>query len=121
MVIRKNIADGKELIFDRNKFKMANLDTLMLCNDKVLKLENNVEAFLKKIDKQYCELEDKLTHDWYVRGGDREAPARRFFTEFKWNDSKYPTSSAISGLVNTMEIKLNGVETDLRKLTNAYN
>ncbi len=56
MVVRKGVAEGKELVFDRSKFKMANLDTLMFSNDKVLKLENNVEGFLKKIDKQYCEL-----------------------------------------------------------------
>jgi hypothetical protein len=56
LVIRKNVAEGRELPFDRSKFKMANLDTLMFSNDKVLKLENNVEGFLKKIDKQYCEL-----------------------------------------------------------------
>jgi hypothetical protein len=65
------VAEGKELPFERNKFKLANLDTLMFCNDKVLKLENGVESFLKKIDKQYLDLEEKQTHDWYVRGGDR--------------------------------------------------
>ena len=65
------MAEGRELPFDRSKFKMANLDTLMFSNDKVLKLENNVEGFLKKVDKQYCELEEKQLHDWYVRGGDR--------------------------------------------------
>jgi SH3-like domain-containing protein len=70
-VVRKGVAEGRELVFDRTKFKMANLDTLMFSNDKVLKLENNVEGFLKKIDKQYCELEEKQAHDWYVRGGDR--------------------------------------------------
>jgi hypothetical protein len=41
-VIQKNLADGKELPFDRSKFKMANLDTLMFNNDRVLKLENNL-------------------------------------------------------------------------------
>jgi hypothetical protein len=100
---------------------MANLDTLMFSNDKVLKLENNVEGFLKKVDKQYCELEDKQTHDWYVRGGDREIPARRYFAEFAWNKSKYPMTSAIPAIVELMEIKLNSVETDLRKMTNAFN
>lgn len=119
--MRKGIAEGKELIFDRTKFKMANLDTLMFSNDKVLKLENNVEGFLKKVDKQYCELEDKQAHDWYVRGGDREIPARRYFSEFVWNKSKYPMTSAIPAIVELMEIKLNSVETDLRKMTNAYN
>lgn len=100
---------------------MANLDTLMFCNDKVLKLENNVEGFLKKIDKQYCELEEKQIHDWYVRGGDREISAKKYFSEFQWNKAKYPQTSAIPAIVELMEIKLNGVENDLRKMTTNYN
>lgn len=72
MVIRKNQAEGRELAsFERSKFKLANLDTLMFCNDKILKLENLVEGFLKKIDKQYLDLIEKPSHEWYVRGGDK--------------------------------------------------
>lgn len=79
------MAEGKEMMLDRSKFKMANLDTLMFCNDKVLKLEVNIEGFLKKLDKQYCDLEEKASHDWFVRGSDREISAKRYFSEFKWN------------------------------------
>jgi hypothetical protein len=32
------MAEGREMQLDRSKFKIANLDTLMFCNDKVLKL-----------------------------------------------------------------------------------
>lgn len=56
-----------------------------------------------------------------MRGGDREIPAKRYFSEFNWNKSKYPMTSAIPAIVELMEIKLNSVETDLRKMTNAYN
>jgi hypothetical protein len=42
---------------DRAKFKLANLDTLMSSNDKILKLENGIESFLKKVDKQYLDLQ----------------------------------------------------------------
>ena len=37
-------------------FKMANLDTLMFCNDKALKMESVIESLLKKIDKQFLDL-----------------------------------------------------------------
>lgn len=49
-------------------FKMANLDTLMFCNDKTLKLENSIEALLKKIDKQFLDLSEKDSHEWWVKG-----------------------------------------------------
>ena len=49
-------------------FKMANLDTLMFCNDKALKLENNIEGLIKKIDKQFLDLSEKASHEWWVKG-----------------------------------------------------
>jgi len=57
VVLKKSIADGKEIFIDRKKFKLANLDTLMLVNDKLLKLEGNIESFLKKVDRQYLDLQ----------------------------------------------------------------
>ena len=59
------------MMFDRSRFKMANLDTLMFSNDKVLKLESNIEGFLKKLDKQYCDLTGVNSHEWFVRASDR--------------------------------------------------
>lgn len=47
---------------------MANLDTLMFCNDKALKLENNIEGLIKKIDKQFLDLSEKASHEWWVKG-----------------------------------------------------
>jgi hypothetical protein len=38
VVLKKSIADGKEVFLDIKKFKLANLDTLMMVNDKLLKL-----------------------------------------------------------------------------------
>ena len=57
IVLKKSIADGKEIFLDRKKFKLANLDTLMMVNDKLLKLETGIESFLKKVDRQYLDLQ----------------------------------------------------------------
>lgn len=89
---------------------MTNLDTLMFCNDKTLKLESMIEAFLKKIDKQYLDLEEKQMHEWMVRNGDKESPTRTYCYEFRWNDSKYPRNYPIPKLVELFELKLNTVE-----------
>lgn len=62
IVLKKSIADGKEIYIDRKKFKLANLDTLMMVNDKLLKLESIIEGFLKKVDKQYLDLQEKQSH-----------------------------------------------------------
>ena len=38
VVNKKGESEGTELEIDRDKFKMANLDTLMFMNDKLIKL-----------------------------------------------------------------------------------
>lgn len=41
-VVNRGLAKGGELNLRKVNFKMANLDTLMFCNDKALKLENQL-------------------------------------------------------------------------------
>jgi hypothetical protein len=71
VVLKKSIADGKEIFLDIKKFKLANLDTLMMVNDKLLKLEGVIESFLKRIDKQYLDLQNKTSHEWLLKSGDK--------------------------------------------------
>lgn len=42
VIIRKSIADGKSIPIDFTKFKLANLDTLMMVNDKLMRVENGI-------------------------------------------------------------------------------
>ena len=70
-MLKKSIADGKEIFLDKRKFKLANLDTLMMVNDKLLKLENGIERFLKKVDRQYLDLQEKQSHEWYIKAADK--------------------------------------------------
>lgn len=70
-MLKKSIADGKEIFLDKRKFKLANLDTLMMVNDKLLKLENGIESFLKKVDRQYLDLQEKQSHEWYIKAADK--------------------------------------------------
>lgn len=92
VVLKKSIADGKEIYIDRNKFKLANLDTLMMVNDKLIRVEAGIEAFLKKVDKQYLDLQEKNSHEWYIKSGDKEYTVAKYLYNFNWNDSKYPRS-----------------------------
>ena len=40
----------------------------MSSNDKILKTEAGIESFLKKVDKQYLDLQLKQYHDWHLKG-----------------------------------------------------
>lgn len=121
VVIKKSIADGQEVFLDRKKFKLANLDTLMMVNDKLLKLENLMESFLKKIDRQYLDLQEAQAHEWYVKSGDKDITIPKFLRSFNWNDSKYPRSYPLPRITEILEAKLTNFETELRNRTNAYN
>lgn len=121
VVLKKSIADGQELFVDRKKFKLANLDTLMMVNDKLLKLENGIEGFLKKIDRQYLDLQEKVSNEWFVKSGDKEINIVKFLNTFNWNEAKYPRSYPLPRITEIIEAKLNTFENELRNRTNAYN
>ncbi len=93
----------------------------MLVNDKLLKTENLLESFLKKVDKQYLDLQEKQSHEWYVKGVEKELPVQKYLYDFRWNDSKYPRSFPIPRIAENLEIKLNGLENELRQKTNSFN
>ena len=99
---------------------MANLDTLMLCNDKALKLENTIEGLLKKIDKQYLDLAELQTHEWWVKS-DKELPVKKYFSEFTWNDSKFVADKPIPHIINIFESRLATIENLLRSNTTQFN
>ena len=46
---------------------------------------------------------------------------QRYFSEFKWSDSKYPMSYPIPKIVELFENKIHTVENELRVKTVAYN
>jgi V-type H+-transporting ATPase subunit C len=117
---RKLASAGGELNLKKVNFKMANLDTLMFCNDKALKLETVVESLLKKIDKQFCDLAEKATHEWWVKG-EKEIPVKKYVSDFSWNQSKYPFSSPIPVVFAEFERALHNIENMLRADTNRYN
>ena len=117
---RKLAKEGGELNLKKVNFKMANLDTLMFCNDKALKLENLTESLLKKIDKQFLDLSEKASHEWWVKG-EKEIPIKKYVSEFSWNLSKYPGHSPIPHVFSEFEKNLAIIENMLRSDTTRYN
>lgn len=61
---KKGVGEGTEINLERDRFKMGNLDTLMFMNDKLIKLENNLESLLKKVDRQFLDISEQGSHKW---------------------------------------------------------
>ena len=93
----------------------------MSSNDKILKTENGIEGFLKKVDKQFLDLQNKQYHEWHLKGIEKEPTVGEYLFNFKWNESKYPRSYPIPRLVETFEVKLNNIENEFRAKLNTYN
>ena len=120
VVGRKLARDGGEINLKKVNFKMANLDTLMFCNDKALKLESITEALIKKIDKQYLDLIEKGTNEWWIKG-EKEIPIKKYVSDFSWNLSKYPGTSPIPHVFSEFDKNLAIIENMLRNDTTRYN
>jgi len=100
---------------------MGNLDTLMFMNDKLIKLENNLESLLKKVDRQFLDISEQSTHKWEIKVQSGQLSPDRFLCKFKWSDSKYPRSYPLNKIVETFEGKMNNLENEVRQKSNAYN
>lgn len=48
-------------------------------------------------------------------------PVKRYFSEFVWNDSKFPADKPIPFIINLFESRLATVENLLRTNTTQYN
>lgn len=108
-VTKKGISEGGEMLLERDKYKMGNLDTLMFMNDKLIKLENNLESLLKKVDRQLLDINDQPTHKWEVKTQSGQLSCEKYVGKFKWSDSKYPRSYPLNKIVESFEGKMNNL------------
>jgi V-type H+-transporting ATPase subunit C len=120
-VSKKGVGEGTEMNLERDKFKMGNLDTLMFMNDKLIKLESNLESLLKKVDRQFLDISDQPYHKWEIKVQSGQMAPDKFLCKFKWSDSKYPRSYALNKIVESFEAKMNNLENEVRQKSNAYN
>ena len=113
----------KWLDLELEKFKLGNLDNMMLNYEIISKLEHQVEVIIKKIDKAYSDINPKNTLS-KLKVESREHGAEdidRYLTRFTWDDSKYPRNQALSELLKIMQQKASTVDNSLRHKIQAYN
>ena len=63
-------AKGTILQIDISHFKLGNLDHLMFINDSLLKQDTIVESLLRKIERQYLDVTEKLSYEFVIEGKD---------------------------------------------------
>lgn len=97
---------------------MCNLDTLFSINDKLIKMEGNIEALLKKVDRLFLETMENPENEWFIRLGELEYTIPKYLYNFTWNESKYPRTFPLTKIIEVMEVKMKSFESDLRNMHN---
>ena len=113
----------KYLDLELERFKLGNLDNMMLNYEILQKLEHQIEIILKKIDKAYSDVNPKNTLN-KLKVESREIGQQDidpYLTKFTWDDSKYPRNQALSELLKIMQQKASTVDNSLRHKIQAYN
>eukprot|EP01016_Furgasonia_blochmanni_P008801 TRINITY_DN13630_c0_g1_i1.p1 TRINITY_DN13630_c0_g1~~TRINITY_DN13630_c0_g1_i1.p1 ORF type:complete len:337 (-),score=140.06 TRINITY_DN13630_c0_g1_i1:277-1287(-) len=109
---------GKNLTIERDKFRYGNLDSLMLINDQLAKLDLTMESLLKRIEKQYSELETKKELNVATNTGNL-AP-QRYVNEFKWDDSKFPRNKQFAEILKLLHMRMEDVDKLFKSSVQSY-
>lgn len=117
----RNAVTVAELKLDPSRFKLGSLDSMLLNLEKAKKVEIGSESFLKRLQKNFTELQPqkKLTSYNLDSKTFGSIDIKSFINKFEWDDIKYPRSAGLSDQIRHMEEKLGSMEKNLRvKQTN---
>ena len=103
----------KELVND-------NLDTLFKINDDLMRDEQEIEAFLKSLEKQITDLTKNTTLQIKFRGALLDP--KKAITEFTWDEGKYPNKSkTIADIMHKINEKYTETRKTIKAKTDDYN
>jgi V-type H+-transporting ATPase subunit C len=74
----------------------------MHLNDGLLKLESNMEALLKKVERQFLDVTEKTKHDFKVKTGDGETGLEEFLKNFRWDEAKFSRTNQLSEVIKNL-------------------
>lgn len=122
--IRNQVGSNANLVkaidTEKKKFKSEGLDPLMHLNDQMLKTDTAMESLLRKIERQYLDITEKLTYDFKVKTVDGELNLDQYLTSFKWDDAKFPRNVHMTDIVKTLNQKMHVCDHGVRNKTTAY-
>lgn len=55
----------------------------------MIKLDNGVEALLKKIERQYLDITDQQSVEFVIETKDGKFTIEKYLMTFKWDDIRY--------------------------------
>ena len=97
-----------------------NLDTLFKINDDLMRDEQEIETFLKSLEKQLADLTKNNNLQIKFRGALLEP--KKAITEFTWDEGKYPNKSkTIADIMHKINEKYTETRKTIKAKTDDYN
>eukprot|EP01098_Paradermamoeba_levis_P008725 TRINITY_DN3604_c0_g1_i1.p1 TRINITY_DN3604_c0_g1~~TRINITY_DN3604_c0_g1_i1.p1 ORF type:complete len:374 (-),score=154.30 TRINITY_DN3604_c0_g1_i1:177-1298(-) len=101
-------------------FRVGTLDQLMTLSDDLTKVDNFVEAVVKKIAKQFKDmLDEKEAKDdriFIINGANIET----YLRNFPWDEAKYSTKKTLRELVDIIAAKISKLDEELKNHMTDY-
>ncbi|KAM3568332.1 hypothetical protein VYU27_009546 [Nannochloropsis oceanica] len=96
---------------------VGTLDSLMALSDDLVKVDFQIESLVKRVERQYHEVENKKAADQLKVGGQ---PVDRYIANFNWEHAKYPQRRTLPELVALIQSGTAKIEEELKGLSAAY-
>eukprot|EP00163_Fabomonas_tropica_P034262 TRINITY_DN93_c0_g3_i1.p1 TRINITY_DN93_c0_g3~~TRINITY_DN93_c0_g3_i1.p1 ORF type:complete len:296 (-),score=52.76 TRINITY_DN93_c0_g3_i1:314-1201(-) len=101
--------------FGTPSLRVGTLDSLMSLSDELTKVDMQVEACVRKIERQLNDLQQKNERPLVDR-----KPAESFVTQFQWDAAKYPTNASVKDLVDQIIEEINVLEEEIKVKSSEY-
>lgn len=120
-VLTNNVCTTSTFSIDQ-QFKSGSLDSLVAMADDLSKLDHQLEATIRKLERQYLDLEPnpKLTISLSSRGNITDESPSSYLASFKWDISKYPPSKSLQELALMIDERLKKLDEDIKKENTEY-
>jgi hypothetical protein len=102
-----------KLLIEKENFRNATVDTLIGLTEAIQKLDLNLEAIIKKVEKQYKDLDPVWNVKISTNEGDMDV--LKYMQDFSWEDSKFPRSKTLPELVRLLQEKITHLDNDIKK------
>ena len=120
-VLNSSVCTTSTFTIDQ-QFKSGSLDSLVSLADELGKLDHQLEATIRKIERQYTDIEPnpQLLIGINNRGAQEYLSPSAYLADFKWDISKYPPSKSLSELAASVEERLRNLDEDLKSKTSKF-
>lgn len=111
-----------DIDIEMNRFKLGSLDAMLQGLDRVIRLEQHCESFLKRIEKVYSELDPEknlygLTID-APHGG--QVTLLKYLEKFSWDDSNFGRTGSLPNQLKNFEDKIESLDKTLKIRLTSY-